>query len=70
MNHQQIPNDIMTNQDENKNGNHVNTGVAFNFIHYMANLLGKGGPKWQNGSLLHNFKNQIPFKILLKFFIS
>ena len=39
-NYQQISNKIMTNQDENKNRNHINTGVSFNFIHYMANLLG------------------------------
>ena len=38
--YQQIPNEIMINQDENKNRNHINTGVSFNFIHYMANLLG------------------------------
>ena len=38
-NYQQIPNEIMTNQDK-KNRNHVNTGVFSNFIHYTANLLG------------------------------
>ena len=32
-------NEIMTNQDENKNKNLINTEVSFNFIHYMANLL-------------------------------
>ena len=30
----------MTNQDENKDRNHVNTRISFNFIHYKANLLG------------------------------
>ena len=30
----------MTNQDENTNRNHINTEVSFNFIQYMANLLG------------------------------
>ena len=39
-NYQQIPNEIITNQDENKNRNHINTGVFFHFIPYMANLLG------------------------------
>ena len=29
----------MTNQDENKNKNLINTEASFNFIHYMANLL-------------------------------
>ena len=27
-NYQQIPNEIMANQDENKNRNHINTGVS------------------------------------------
>ena len=39
-NYQQIPNEIMTNQDEKKNRKHMNTVVSFNFIHYMANILG------------------------------
>ena len=30
----------MTNQGESKNRNHINTGVSFKFIHYMADLLG------------------------------
>ena len=64
----------MTNQDENKNRNHINTGVSFNFIHYLANILGQRRAKWQNGSLLHHFRNKILFtkKILLlpKSFIS
>ena len=54
-NYQQIPNKIMTNQGENKNRNHINTGVSFNFNHYMANLLRWGWAKWQNMSLLHHF---------------
>ena len=54
MNYQQITNDIMTNHDENKNRNHINTRVFFDFIHYMANLLEQGGAKWQSGSLLHH----------------
>ena len=29
----------MTNQDENKNRNHINTGAPFNFIHHMADLI-------------------------------
>ena len=29
----------MTNQDEKKNRNHINTGVPFNFIHHMPNLI-------------------------------
>ena len=36
----------MTNQGEKKNRNHINTRVSFNFIHYMANLLGWGVVKW------------------------
>ena len=43
---QQIPNQIITNQGENKNRNHINTGVSFNYIHYMANLSGRSGAKW------------------------
>ena len=35
----------MTNQGKNKNRSHINTGVTFNFIHYMANLLGWGEVK-------------------------
>ena len=30
----------MTNQGESKNRNHINTGVSFTLIHYMADLLG------------------------------
>ena len=33
----------MTNQGENKNKNHINTGVSFEFIQYIAGLLGWGG---------------------------
>ena len=36
----------MTNQDESKNRNHINTGASFNFFHYRANLLQWGGPNW------------------------
>ena len=37
----------MTNQDENKSRNHINTEVSFSFIHYMANLFGWGKmAKW------------------------
>ena len=57
----------MTNQDENKNRNHINTGVSFNFIHYMANLMAK----WVTFA---PFLNNIPFTktncFCLKFFIS
>ena len=42
---QQMANEIMTNQGENKNRNHVNTGVSFNFINYVANLSGWGEVK-------------------------
>ena len=51
----------MTNPGENKNRDHISTRVSFNFIHYMANLLGWGGAKWQNGSLLYHFQNKIPY---------
>ena len=51
----------MTNQSENKNRNHENTGVSLNLIRHMANPLGWGWAKWQNGSLLHHFLNKIPF---------
>ena len=33
----------MPNQGENKNKNHVNTGVSFEFIQHNAGLLGWGG---------------------------
>ena len=46
--YQQIPNEIMTNQGENEDRNHISTGVSINFIHYMTNLLGQGGVKWVN----------------------
>ena len=72
-NYQQISNEIMTNPDGNQKRDHINARVSFNFIHYMANLLGSGGAKWQNGSLLHHFKNKIRFTkkscFCLKFFI-
>ena len=45
-NYQQTPKEIMTNKFKNKNGNHINTGTTFNFIHYMANLLAWGWEKW------------------------
>ena len=45
----------MTDPGENKKRDHINTGVSFNFIHYMANLLEWSGAKWQNGSLLNHF---------------
>ena len=35
----------MKNQGENKHRNYISTGVSFNFIHYMANLLGWGEAK-------------------------
>ena len=35
----------MKNQAENRNENHINTGISFNFIHYMANLLVWGEAK-------------------------
>ena len=39
----------MKNQGESKNRNQINSGVSFNFILYMTNLLGWGGQndkKW------------------------
>ena len=33
----------MTNQGENKTRNQINIGISFNFIHYMADLLGWDG---------------------------
>ena len=40
---------------------YINTEASFNFIHYMANLLGRGRAKKQNKSLLHHFLNKTPF---------
>ena len=50
-NYWQTYNEIMTNQCQNKNRNHINTRVSFNFIHYMADLLRWGGAKWVNFAL-------------------
>ena len=36
----------MANRGENKIRNHINTGVLFKFILYMADLIGWGGAKW------------------------
>ena len=74
-NQQQNTNDIMTNQCENRNKNHINTGVYFKFIHYMADLLGWGGVTWVTFALFLNIlfftKNCLAlsevFKLLYKF---
>ena len=65
----------MTIQGKNKNRNHINTGVSFDFIHYMANILGWGEKKWQDKLLLNHFLNEIPFIqkqscFCLKFYIN
>ena len=54
----------MANQGENKIRNHINTGVLFKFIHYMADLIGWGGAKC---SLLHNFFEIFLLKTALLF---
>ena len=36
----------MANQGENKNRNHITTGVSFKFIHCMTDLLERDGAKW------------------------
>ena len=52
-NYQQIPNEIMRSQGENKNRTHIDTGVYFN---YVANKLGRMGKNRKMGHFCTIFK--------------
>ena len=47
----------MTNQGENKNKNHINTGVSFEFIQHIAGLLGWGGADFWNNTAWKRMSN-------------